>query len=125
MITHQITKLAFATFLCNWLNAQGKVVAPPLKLNFDVLIEEFNLTGQFTLVHWQARPKNLRRWGIYCATSDHYHSCEYERLRFTESAALQALQVDESVIKTVPTSVLYLPSTQVLFEDDHVFVRGI
>ncbi|NJL43614.1 MAG: hypothetical protein HC935_10730 [Pseudanabaena sp. SU_2_4] len=51
-----VEKLCTGTFLCNWYDGD-RLLDRPLKLNFDVLIEHFGLSGDFTLLHWQARPK--------------------------------------------------------------------
>jgi hypothetical protein len=120
MSIQTIEKLAESTFRCSW-NAPDST----LKLNFDVLIEHFGLTGQFCLIHWQAKPKGLRRWGVYCSAEDTYFSTDYDRLIFDKSLDVEALQVDEKVIKTVPTAVLCLRGTIAELSDGKVFVRRV
>jgi hypothetical protein len=119
-MNHVIEKLCTGTFLCNWHDGD-RLIDRPLKLNFDVLIEQFGLTGDFVLLHWQARPKYLRRWGIYCHASDRYHSCDYNQL-LIGATLIEPLQIDESLFKTVPTAVLYMPYAQVAIEGDKVMI---
>ncbi|MBP0016252.1 MAG: hypothetical protein J7647_01690 [Cyanobacteria bacterium SBLK] len=76
-----------------------------LTLDFNPIIEYFNLTGEFCLLHWQARPRGLRRWGIYDSASDNYYP--FDSARFSRSSLIgQTLQINENQHKTVPTAVL-------------------
>lgn len=109
-----IDRLAIAAFRCEW----KEVPDSRLKLNFDVIIDHFKLTGQFCLMHWQAKPKYLRRWGIYDSVSDRYHSLEHDKIRFSEGIDMQTLQLDESLVSTVPTAVIYLPGFKAILSDD-------
>lgn len=79
-----------------------------LNMNFSPVIEQFNLSGDFCLLHWQAKPFGLRRWGVYSGGDDSYCSTEWQSLE-VKAGKIIPLQVDESVIKTVPTAVLYFP----------------
>ena len=115
-----IEKLAESTFRCSW-NAPDSI----LKLNFDVLIEHFKLTGTFCLIHWQAKPKGLRRWGVYCSAQDSYFSTDYDLLIFDEGLKIEALQIDEKIIKTVPTAVLCLRDAIVELSDEKILVRRL
>jgi hypothetical protein len=54
MIHHTIKKLCDRTFLCEWWDGEI-AIGTPLKLNFEPLIVAFGLSGDFTLLHWQAR----------------------------------------------------------------------
>ncbi|NJL43613.1 MAG: hypothetical protein HC935_10725 [Pseudanabaena sp. SU_2_4] len=65
----------------------------------------------------------LRRWGIYCHKSDRYHSCDHDRL-LIGATLIEPLQIDESLFKTVPTAVLYMPYTQVAIEGDKVVIKS-
>jgi hypothetical protein len=121
-MNHVIEKLCPGTFLCKWYDGNQQIDRP-LKLNFDVLIEYFGLTGDFVLLHWQARPKFVRRWGIYCHRSDRYHSCDYNQL-LIGATLIEPLQIDESLFKTVPTAVLYMPYTEVVVEGDRVIIKS-
>jgi hypothetical protein len=120
---HVVEKLCVGTFLCKWYDDGDQLIDRPLKLNFDVLIEYFGLTGDFTLLHWQARPKFVRRWGIYCHKSDRYHSCDYNQLLIA-ATLIEPLQIDESLFKTVPTAVLYMPDTEVVVEGNKVLIKS-
>lgn len=112
MIYHSIKKLCDRTFLCEWWD--GVVaIGTPLKLNFEPLIVDFDLTGDFTLLHWQARPKFVRRWGIYDSKRDIYFSREYHQVKI-EVPEIRVLQVDERLSKSVPTAVLCFPNTEAI-----------
>lgn len=84
-----------------------------LEMDFKHIIDQFHLKGQFCLLHWQAKPFGQRRWGVY----DGGKAQKYASLRYCElevRAIPQLLQVDENIIKTVPTAVLYFPKCQLV-----------
>ncbi|MDF0553868.1 hypothetical protein [Kamptonema sp. UHCC 0994] len=83
-----------------------------LNMNFAPLIERFNLRGKFCLLHWQAKPFGLRRWGIYDGEKDSYCSTAWQSLEI-KAGKIQCLQVDENIIKSVPTAVLYFPGCEI------------
>ena len=83
-----------------------------LALNFNPIIERFNLEGDFCLLHWQAKPFGLRRWGIYDRAKDSYVACEWNQIEVLKNP--RCLQVDEALVTTVPTAVLCFESASVL-----------
>jgi hypothetical protein len=82
-----------------------------LKMDFNPIIEKFNITGKFCLLHWQAKPFGLRRWGIYDGGTDKYFAVKWDCLDIVSTAI--PLQLDEQIIKTVPTAVLYFKESKV------------
>jgi hypothetical protein len=85
----------------------------PLTLDFNPIIFKFNLKGKYLLIHWQARPKGLRKWGFYDSISDNYYSpefCHNIKLPNSESCLLQLTEND---FYTVPTAVIYLPDASI------------
>jgi hypothetical protein len=114
MIIQTIERLAEGAFRCEWQDIPDS----RLKLNFDVIIKHFDLSGQFCLMHWQAKPKYLRRWGIYDSVSDRYHSMDHDKIRFSSGLTMQTLQLDESLVSTVPTAVIYYPGAKAILSDD-------
>ena len=83
-----------------------------LQMDFNPIIDWFRLRGQFCILHWQAKPFGERRWGVYDAEVDQYTSLKYCELELL--AIPQLLQVDENLIKTVPTAVLYFPRSKLI-----------
>jgi len=83
-----------------------------LEMDFNPIIDWFRLRGQFCILHWQAKPFSQRRWGVYDGGADHYTSLKYCELELRVLPRL--LQVDEQLIKTVPTAVLYFPNSQLV-----------
>jgi hypothetical protein len=83
-----------------------------LEMNFQPIVDWFRLKNKFCLLHWQAKPFGQRRWGIYDSGNENYVSvkhCEVELRVIPE-----LLQLDENLIKTVPTAVLYFPQSQLV-----------
>lgn len=83
-----------------------------LEMDFNPIIEWFKLNGSFCLLHWQAKPFGQRRWGIYDVQADQYNSLKYCELQLQVVPHL--LQVDENIIKTVPTAVLFFPCSKLI-----------
>lgn len=104
MTQHLINKLNTGKFALNWVNVPNS----ELILNFNPLISTYKLTGTYCLLHWQAKPKFYRRWGIYYSATDYYYSFEWNRLIINERLPVKALQISESKYRTVPTAVIYL-----------------
>lgn len=93
-----------------------------LQMDFNPIIDWFRLRGQFCILHWQAKPFGERRWGLYDAGMDKYTSLKYCELQL--QAIPQLLQVDENIVKTVPTAILYFPKST-LIEKDYYSVVSV
>jgi hypothetical protein len=85
----------------------------PLTLDFNPIIFTFNLKGKYLLIHWQARPKGLRKWGFYDSISDNYYSPEFRHNIQLPASVPQFLQLTENDYKTVPTAVVYIPDASI------------
>lgn len=81
-----------------------------LKMDFNPIIEEFGLTGFFCLLHWQAKPFGLRRWGIYDAGIDQYFATTWDCIDVNCTGF--PLQIEETKVTTVPTAVLYFKNAR-------------
>ena len=86
-----------------------------LQMDFNPICDRFHLRGQFCLLHWQAKPFGERRWGVYDAGADNYVSLKFDEIEI--KAVPQCLQIDENIIKTVPTAVLYFPACKLVKND--------
>ena len=80
------------------------VTGSDLELDFNPIIDQFNLSGNFCLIHWQARPKGHREWGIYSSSDDSYRSVS--KLTINHSI-VQSLQLDDATAKSIPSAVLF------------------
>lgn len=80
-----------------------------LRLNFEPLIREFNLEGDFTLLHWQAKPKTLRRWGAFCQQGETTQYHFFDNF-IAEPIPCKGFQLNESETIYVPTAVIYYPN---------------
>lgn len=76
-------------------------------LNFNPIITQFNLNGNYCLVHWQARPKGYREWGIFDSKSDRYFSVD--KFDFTVDLG-KTLQINDQEITALPSAVIYFPN---------------
>lgn len=124
MKIQSITRCAPATFLSTWME-NDRQIDKSLKLNFDLIIEHFNLSGHFCLLHWQARPKFLRRWGLYSSDVDSYYSCDYDKLLFPDLCQIHLLQLNEREFTKVPTAVIHFPHALAIPDGDMVRLQTI
>ena len=90
-----------------------------LELDFNPIIDEFKLKGNYLLIHWQAKPKGYRRWGVYSSKGDRYYSLasiDMERWRG------KSLQLDDLTASTVPSAVLLVNNARLIIVDEDAIV---
>jgi len=98
----------------------NKSLSLSIRLDFAPLIDQVQRQGQmshFCLVHWQARPKYLRRWGVFgfLPSTNIYLVCNTIQIQVRQQTAY-TIQLDESQIRTVPTSVIVYPNCKATFD---------
>ena len=90
-----------------------------LELDFNPIIEEFNLSGDFLLIHWQAKPKGYRKWGIYASKSDRYYSLKaIDMERWTG----KTLQLDDLTASALPSAVLLVKNARLIIVDENAII---
>ncbi len=109
-----VTKLAPRQFRIEWNGTQNSRIL----MDFTPIIKVFNLKGNFALLHWQAKPFGLRRWGIYTSFDDEYHPFDYHQLHSETPKNISVLQIDENKWKTKPTAVIYVPNSKIVKDDN-------
>ncbi len=72
-------------------------------LDFNPVIEQFQLRGKFYLIHWQARPKGHREYGVYNFEADSYISGDNFPVSY---GSHQLLMLDDLTAATVPSAVI-------------------
>lgn len=116
----KVIKISKGQFRVFWDEKQYADQA--LRLDFNALIHHFKLTGNYCLLHWQARPKGLRRWGIYDAVSDQYFGLDYDAVQI-KSCSVKLLQMDETKLQFPPSAVLWLEG-QLHYRGEHDVTVG-
>lgn len=106
--------------------AKFKVTTPELpnqalELDFNPIISQFQLEGDFILIHWQARPKGHRQWGIYSSSDDSYRSIG----ELVINARTESLQLDDATASTIPSAVLYSREHRVTCINDRSVIGDI
>lgn len=97
-----IQKTGKAKFRISTPNVPGSEIA----LDFTPIIEQFNLKGEYKLIHWQGRPKGERQWGIYDPQADSYRCGVFENtLQFY--GGMRLLMLDDKTVTTLPSAVLH------------------
>jgi len=90
-----------------------------LEMDFSPFAKIFNLRGAYTLLHWQAIPKGLRTWGAYVTSPDRDEYVIFDYPDFEPTTAKhQVLQIDEVLVNTKPTAVIYYPD-MIMVQDDN------
>lgn len=99
----EITPLGNNRYFVRWHG----VINSELTLDFNPLIIAHKLTGKYVLLHWQAKPKNLRTWGVYDSTTQTYRSVCSDEIPAV-ICEMSIVDVPETIIKTVPTAAVML-----------------
>ena len=92
---HKISRAKFKISTPNVRNSE-------LLLDFNPVIDEFKLVGNFYLIHWQARPKGHREWGIYDSRHDTYTSS----VELTPGYGKHELKMLDDPADTIPSAVV-------------------
>lgn len=101
-----ITRNYKANFLVSWEeDAETK-----LMLDFNPLIAELShrniVYKSVCFLHFQGKPKNLRRFALYCSSSDEYTVFGDDDQLIINTHGGQILSIDEAYNNTLPTSVI-------------------
>ena len=114
----QITKIQKAKFKVSTPGVTGS----ELELDFQPVIDQFKLEGDFILIHWQARPKGHRQWGIYSSRDDSYRSTSELGINW---ANVKSLQLDDATAKTIPSAVLYVQEERITCINDRSIIGAV
>lgn len=117
MPRHIISKKDKYKFYVFWVkNNSVSLENSAINLDFSPFIDKILLNypkvNFYCLLHWQAMPKGLRRWGLYDSISEQYYSAD--EVENINEGRFITLQLNENIIKTVPVAVLFFPNTKLL-----------
>lgn len=76
-----------------------------LKMDFGPIIENFGLTGNFCLLHWQAKPKGERLWGVWDDSVKQYFSRPSNKIIFSKDLDFKLISIPE-IGDVKPTAVI-------------------
>jgi hypothetical protein len=93
----------------------------PLILDFNPIIDTFNLKDRFALLHWQARPKPWRQWGIYGSKEDNYYSIA----RINSRSSGLTLQLDDRTCQNLPSAVINYPHSSLSIRSGTATIFGL
>ena len=120
MMKQIIRKASCGIFLLFWINESGEMLSDSLiTLDFNPIIKAANLVKNFAICHYQARPKGLRRWGIFY--DENYFSAE----KVTSSIPYETIWLDESNLIFPPNAVLIHRNCQLVFNQSEATLRSI
>lgn len=71
-------------------------------------------------MHWQAKPRGFRRWGLYDVNDDEYYSREYYQIRFNTAVKQELIQANDNAIKENPVAVILMETTINVKEDGDI-----
>lgn len=102
----KVIKLGQGRFRVLW----EKLPEQAITLDFNPIIKRFNLNQykDYVLLHWQARPHGLRRWGLYSGRADQYYGADWDKATF-DQCNIQLLQIDELGLLEPPSAVVFIP----------------
>ena len=122
-----IKKTAPGTFTLVWTEAGQTPGEPPMSIDFKPLTQLIQQvlghSEPFALLHWQAKPIGLRRWGIYDSKSDNYIGADWQHICLTEVP--KTLQLNEQIVTTKPTAVLWFPGCSAIESGGFITIKKI
>lgn len=80
-----------------------------LSLDFNPVIEKLSDRERqqaYKLIHWQAKPRGYREWGIYDAKTDSYTCDVWENLPAFYGAG-RLIMLDDKTAQSIPSAVIY------------------
>lgn len=115
-----IRKASCGIFLLFWINESGEMLSDSLiTLDFNPIIKAANLINNFAICHYQARPKGLRRWGIF------YDSNYFSVEKISSALPYESILLDESDLIYPPNAVLVHRNCQLVFNQSEATLRAI
>ena len=108
------------TFTCHWQDGFGNVISgSKLDLDFNPCIEASGLTENFVIVHYQAKPLFLRRFGVMA-------NGEYFSVRSIKAdSPYQTIWVHETNLLKPPNAVLIHPESLLTVKDDIALITPL
>lgn len=108
------------TFTCHWQDGFGNVIlGSKLDLDFNPCIEASGLTENFVIVHYQAKPLFLRRFGVMA-------NGEYFSVRSIKAdSPYQTIWVHETNLLKPPNAVLIHPESLLTVKDDIALITPL
>ena len=108
------------TFTCHWQDGFGNVISgSKLDLDFNSVIQASGLVNNFVIVHYQARPLFLRRFGVIA-------NGEYFSVRSIKAESpYQTIHVHETNLIKPPNAVLIHPESLLTIKDDIALITPL
>ena len=108
------------TFISEWRDNLGNVIlGSKLDLDFNPVIQASGLMENFVIVHYQARPLFLRRFGVMA-------NGEYFSLRSIKAESpYQTIHVHETNLIKPPNAVLIHPESLLTIKDDIALITPL
>lgn len=116
-----IRKLGERKFHIFWRGDYRDVPSSNLELDFLPFIQLLDEPIGKILIHFQAKPKGLRRWGIYDFENDEYYCCNHNEVAI-DSNNILLLSLDENTTRTIPTSAVILEG-RLTVEDGKFYIN--
>ena len=118
----QVIKLSPTKFNVSWsgrTQEKDKIV-----IDFEPIIDYFQLSGDFVLIHWQSRPFGLRRWGAYDSFSHNYYPFDYDKINLN-FIPIKLLQRPEIPNVLPPSAVILFSDCRLIIKEDFLEIKKI
>ena len=115
-----IRKASQGIILLFWIDDLGEMLPDSLiTLDFNPIIKAANLINNFAICHYQARPKGLRRWGIF------YNSNYFSVEKISSALPYESIWLDESDLIYPPNAVLVHQNCELILNQSEAILRSI
>lgn len=108
------------TFTCHWQDGFGNVISgSKLDLDFNSVIQASGLVNNFVIVHYQARPLFLRRFGVM-ANGEYFSVTSVQA-----ESPYQTIHVHETNLIKPPNAVLIHPKSLLTIKDNTALITPL
>ena len=108
------------TFTCHWQDVLGNVILnSKLDLDFNPIIKASGLSENFVIVHYQAKPLFLRRFGVM-ANGEYFSVTSIKA-----ESPYQTIHVHETNLLKPPNAVLVHPESRLTITDNIAVITAL
>lgn len=107
-----IRKASQGIILLFWIDDLNQTIPDSLiTLDFNPIIKAANLVKNFAICHYQARPKGLRKWGIF------YEGDYFSVKKINSAVPYESIWLDESDLIYPPNAVIVHKNCKLILDE--------
>lgn len=107
-------------FISRWFDENNNLIEnSEIILDFNPVIKQANLTANFAICHYQARPKGLRKWGVF------YKGKYFSVDKIDSLVPYESIWLDENSVTLPPNAVIVHRDCELLLTESTATIKAI